>query len=371
MSKDFYEVLGVSKNAGDEELKKAYRKLARQYHPDVNKEAGAEDKFKEIQKAYETLSDPQKRRQYDQFGEAAANGAGGFGGFGQGFGGFSEGFGDFAQGFGVDMESIFENFFGRGGRRRERGGAQDGDDLRYDLRVPFEVAVQGREYTLDIPQLVVCAACGGSGAKSGTKPVTCVKCGGQGRVRVVQNTILGSFEQVITCPDCHGEGKIIADPCPHCRGAGRERKINKVKVKVPAGVETGIRLRVSGAGNAGLRGGRSGDLFIYIEVEDNGIFERDGQDLYSTETVSYAQAALGAAINVQSATGKIKVDIPAGTQPGATLRLRGKGLPAVNNPSSRGDHFLKINIAVPKNLSGKQKDLLLNFAKSINDAIIQ
>ena len=368
MSRDFYEILGVNKNAGDDELKKAYRKLARQYHPDVNKEKGAEDKFKEIQKAYETLSDSQKRRNYDQFGEAAANGPGGFG---QGFGGFQGGFGDFGGGFNVDMESIFETFFNRGGRRRDSNEPQQGDDLRYDLRVPFDVAVNGKEYTVEIPQLTACEKCSGSGAKAGSKPSTCSKCGGQGRVRMAQHTILGSFEQIVTCPACHGEGKVISDPCPDCRGTGRVRKTNKVKVKVPAGVETGIRLKVAGAGNAGQRGGPSGNLYIYIEVEDSGIFERDGQDLYSTATVSYAQAALGDSIQVQGAIGQIKVDIPAGTQPGATLRLRGKGLPSLNSFSgNRGDHYLKINISVPKNLNNKQKDILLDFAKSVNDAII-
>ncbi|GBR76222.1 molecular chaperone DnaJ [Candidatus Termititenax persephonae] len=369
MSKDFYEVLGVSKTASEDELKKAYRKLARQYHPDVNKERGAEEKFKEIQKAYETLSDPQKRRQYDQFGEAAANGPGGFG---QGFGGgFQGGFGDFGGGFSMDMESIFETFFNRG-RRRDSNEPQPGDDLRYDLRVPFEVAVNGREYTIEIPQLVACEKCGGSGAKAGSQPTTCSKCGGQGRVRMAQHTILGSFEQVVTCPACHGEGKVISDPCPDCRGTGRVRKTNKVKVKVPAGVETGIRLKVANAGNAGQRGGPPGNLYIYIEVEDSAVFERDGQDIYSTATISYAQAALGGSIQVQGASGQIKVDIPAGTQPGATLRLRGKGLPSLNSfgGAARGDHYLKINVSVPKNLTGKQKDLLMSFAKSVDDAII-
>lgn len=368
MSKDFYETLGVSKTASDEEIKKSYRRLARKYHPDVNKESGAEDKFKEIQKAYEVLSDSQKRQRYDQFGEAAATGEGGFGGFG--------GFGDFSQGFGGDMGGfagdIFEAFFGgqRGGRR-SRSGPQTGDDLRYDLRVPFEVAINGKEYILDIPQLVACSSCDGTGSRAGTKPSACGKCGGSGRVRMVQHTILGSFEQVGTCPNCQGEGKVVSDPCPRCQGTGRERKINKVKVKVPAGVETGVRLRVTGSGNTGLRGGKPGDLYIYIEVEDSPIFERDGQDLYSQATISYAQACLGDMINIQSATGKVKVEVPSGTQPGAILRLRGKGLANLNGGSSRGDHYLKINIAVPKNLSGKQKDILLNFAKEVDDDIVQ
>jgi len=375
MAKDFYETLGVSKTASDDEIKKAYRRLARKYHPDVNKEAGAEEQFKEIQKAYEVLSDTQKRRQYDQFGEAAAAGqGGGFSGFGGG--GFG-GFGDFSQSFGGDMGGfagdIFDAFFGgqRGGGRRSRGGTQTGDDLRYDLRVPFEVAVNGKEYTIDIPQLVTCAKCNGSGSRAGTKPAICSKCGGSGQVRMVQHTILGSFEQIGTCPNCQGEGKVVSDPCPSCQGTGRERKINKVKVKVPAGVDTGIRLRVTGSGNAGLRGGKPGDLYIYIEVEDSPIFERDGQDLYSQAAISYAQAALGDTINIQSATGKIKVEIPAGTQPGAILRLRGKGLASLNGGAARGDHYLKINITVPKNLSNKQKNLLLNFAKEVDDDIVR
>ncbi|MDR1996956.1 MAG: molecular chaperone DnaJ [Candidatus Margulisbacteria bacterium] len=370
MAKNFYETLGVAKTAGDEEIKKAYRRLARKYHPDVNKEPGAEEQFKEIQKAYEVLSDAQKRRQYDQFGEVPPGGGFGAGGAGGGFGGF----GDFSQGFGGDMGGfagdIFEAFFGGRGGRRSRSGPQTGDDLRYDLRVPFEVAISGKEYTIDIPQLVSCAKCAGTGSRAGTKPSTCGKCGGTGRVRMVQHTILGSFEQVTTCPNCQGEGKVVSDPCPNCKGTGRERQTNKVKVKVPAGVETGIRLRVSGAGNAGLRGGRPGDLYIYIEVEDSAVFERDGQDLYSQVTLSYAQAALGDTLNVQSATGRIKVEVPSGTQPGAILRLRGKGLPSVNGGPGRGDHYLKINIAVPRNLSSKQKEILLDFARAVDDDIV-
>jgi molecular chaperone DnaJ len=368
MSKDLYEVLGVAKGASDDEIKKAYRKLARKFHPDVNKEKDAEDKFKEVQKAYEILSDSSKRQKYDQFGEAGVNGQGfGGGGFGGG------GFGDFSGGFGDDLGGgfgdIFDMFFGgsaAGARRGGRRGPQQGEDIRYDLKVPFDVAVNGKEYELDISHLVKCTTCNGSGAAPGSKKTTCSKCGGTGQVRITQRTILGMFEQIGVCPQCHGEGSSISEPCTTCRGAGRQRKSTTVKVKVPAGVDSGTRLRVSGAGNAGEHGTSPGDLYIYIEVEDSLHFERDGADIHSEVSVSFVQAALGGDLQIVSASGPIKVEIPVGIQPGTTLRLREKGLPHLGG-TGRGDHYVKINVAVPKQLNKKQRDALLAYAKTIEE----
>ncbi len=358
MAKDFYEILGVGRDASEDEIKKAYRHLARKFHPDVNKEKGAEDKFKEVQKAYETLSDSQKRQRYNQFGEAGVGDGGGFGDFTGGFGGF-EGFGE-SSGFG----DIFDMFFGAGGggggRRSSRSGPRQGDDLRYDLKVPFETVVFGKEYTLEISQLITCSKCDGSGAKAGTKPATCGVCAGAGQVRQAQRTILGVFEQVSTCPNCRGEGKVITSPCTHCQGTGRERKIAKVKVKVPPGIESGTRLRVSGAGNAGTRGGESGDLYIFIEVEPSKLFERDGDNIQSEILISFAQAVFGDEVRIHSAAGELQLKIPEGTQPGTVLRMRGKGVPHLGG-SGTGDHYVKINIQVPASLNVKQKEALLEY----------
>lgn len=367
MSKDFYEILGVPKGADETEIKKAYRRLARKYHPDVNKEAGAEDKFKEVQTAYETLSDTQKRQRYDQYGEA------GLGDNGGGFGGFSEGFEGFGGGGG--FSDIFDMFFnssagGRGGRASSRGdSAQEGEDLRYDLKVPFSVAVTGKEYTIEISQLASCTKCSGTGAKPGTKPSSCGICNGTGKVRRAQQTIFGAFEQVTVCPNCRGEGQVISSPCPACHGTGRERQISKVKVKVPAGVDSGTRLRVTGAGNAGLRGGRAGDLYIFIEVEQSKNFKRQGDDIYSDIVISYIQAVLGDEINIPSAEGKIKIKIPAATQPGTVLRLKSKGLPHLGS-TGRGDHYVNVSVSVPKNINSKQKEALINYSELLNERVV-
>ncbi len=362
MSKDYYELLGVSNNASEKEIKSAYKRQARKFHPDVNKDAGAEEKFKEIQQAYDVLGDSKKRAKYDQFGSAAfegnAAGAGGFSGFDfdefSNFGGFSD---------------IFDSFFGgqAAGRKSSagRGSAKrQGEDLRYDFRIPLEMAYKGGEKTIEVSQLAQCSKCNGSASKGGKPPRTCSVCGGTGQVHQAQRTILGSFSQVRPCPNCHGEGSVISDPCSNCKGTGRERKISKVKVKIPAGVSTGTRLKITKAGNAGIRGGMEGDLYIYIDVERHKLFERDEDDIYYEANINFVQAALGDEISVPSLDGNISVKVPPGSAPGTVLRLRGKGIPHLHG-SGNGSYFLKLNVDVPTNIKEKQKEALLVFAKEM------
>jgi len=358
---DFYDILGVDRDASDSQIKSAYRKLAREYHPDVNKDKSAPDKFKEAQKAYEVLSDSSKRNQYDQFGEAGVNGTSGFGGFG-GSDGFSGGFSQGGEGFG----DIFDMFFGgtRGASSRPgRTEEEAGEDLRYDLTIPLETVALGKEYTIEISRMHSCEKCKGSGAREGTKASNCGTCSGSGRVRQVQKTIIGSFEQVTTCPNCRGEGKVISDPCSSCRGSGRERKIAKVKVKVPPGVENGTRLRVSEAGNSGVRGTTSGDLYIFIEIEDHIQFYRDGDNVQGSVSVSFSQVVFGDEVEVSTLQGNVKMKIPAGTQPGTTLRIRDKGIPHLHG-AGRGDHFVTVDVVVPKTINAKQSELLKQFDES-------
>lgn len=352
-SRDYYEVLGVNKEASADEIKRAYRKLAREHHPDVNKEAGAEAKFKEINEAYQVLSDPNKRSQYDYFGKAGAQGAGagGFGGF-EGFGGGGfEGFGEFGD--------IFDVFFGgqRGGRRQ---GPQRGADLRYDLRITLEDAARGLEKELNIVHFVACHTCNGSGAKAGTKPAQCSNCKGSGQVKRTQRTILGSFAQVTTCPTCHGSGEVIKDPCSHCHGEGREKKTQKVKVKIPAGIDSGFRLRVAGAGDAGAKSAPPGDLYIFIQVEPHHLFNRDGENLYFRTKISFTQAILGDEIEIRTIDGKASLKIPPGTQPNTNFRIKGKGMPALNR-RDRGHLYVLVEVEIPTKLSKEQKELLNKF----------
>ncbi len=362
MSKrDYYEVLGVGKNATDDEIKKAFRRLARQLHPDVNKEnpKEAEAKFKEVNEAYSVLSDPQKRAAYDQFGHAANDPNFGGGGFGSGDFGF-EGFND-----------IFDMFFGGSGRSsRQKNGPQRGNDLRYDMEITFEEAAFGKDTTVEIPRTEVCPNCKGNAAKPGTPIKTCSSCNGTGQVQVTQNTAFGRFVNVRTCDRCRGAGKTIETPCPECSGTGRVHKNRKIDVKIPAGVENGSRLRVSGEGEAGLRGGSNGDLYIYIYVKSHSKFERQGNDVISELKLSVTQAALGTTVLVDTLDGKVELKVPPATQHGTLFRLRGHGVPYLRG-HGRGDHHVRVKIIVPTRLSNEQRELFkklaISFGEEIND----
>ncbi|MDD2433402.1 MAG: molecular chaperone DnaJ [Clostridia bacterium] len=361
--RDYYEVLGVDKNASEVEIKKAFRKLARQYHPDVNPDnKEAEEKFKEINEAYEVLSEPEKRQRYDQFGHAGTdpNGFGGFGGFGgfEGFGGGTAG--DFG-GFG----DIFEMFFGGGTASARKRGPQQGADLRVDLSLSFEEAAFGVEKELEIPRWESCTTCKGSGAKPGTSPTSCSKCQGTGEVRFTQKTALGHFQTVKTCPQCGGEGKVVSTPCLACHGQGKVKRKRKVKIKIPAGVDSGSRIRLSGEGEAGSRGGPPGDLYVYIEVMPHKVFERRGDDIYMEFPVTFVQATLGDEVQVPTLQGKATLKIPEGTQTHTILRLRGQGITHLHG-SGRGDQYVKIVVVTPTRLNEEQKQKLRDFAGSTN-----
>ncbi len=347
MSKrDYYEVLGVEKNAGADELKKAYRKLAREYHPDVNKSPDASEKFKEAKEAYDVLSDDQKRAQYDRFGHVDPS-QGGFGGGAQDFGGFGD---------------IFDMFFGGGGQRRNPNAPQRGNDLQYSLTIEFKEAVFGKEMDIQIPRTEECDHCHGSGAKPGTKPETCGTCRGTGQQEVVQNTAFGRIVNRRVCQACNGTGKLIREKCAECRGAGKVKRTRKIHVRIPAGVDDGAQLRVSGEGEAGLRGGPPGDLYIVIRVKAHDFFEREGDDIYCEVPLTYAQAALGDEIEIPTLTEKVKLKIPAGTQTGTFFRLKGKGVPHLRG-SGQGDQHVRVTIVTPTGLTDEQRDLLRQFAK--------
>lgn len=367
MSKrDYYEVLGVSKTATQDELKKAYRKLARKYHPDLNKDnEEAAEKFKECNEAYSVLSDDQKRAQYDQFGHAAfenggMGGGGGFGGAG-GFGGFG----------GSGMEDIFDMFFGgQGGRggNRAKSGPQRGADLRFDLEITFEEAAFGLEKEINLYRDETCDHCHGEGAEPGSKVESCPECNGTGYVRFTQNTMFGQMVNERPCSRCKGEGKIISEPCKECRGKGTVKRNKKLKVKIPAGVDNGSRLRVSGEGEAGAKGGPSGDLYVYLYVKPHKFFERDGTTVLCEVPINIVQATLGADIKVPTLDGQVTMKVPEGTQPGKVLRLKGKGIPSLRG-GSRGDQLVRIKVVVPTKLSDKQKDALRKFADISKDNI--
>ncbi|UTR07925.1 molecular chaperone DnaJ [Alkalihalobacillus sp. LMS6] len=347
MSKrDFYEVLGVSENASEDEVKKAYRKLARKYHPDVNKEEGAESKFKEVKEAYDTLSDPQKKAHYDQFGHTDPN---------QGFGGASAGdFGGFSD--------IFDMFFGgQGGGRRNPNAPRQGNDLQYTMTLDFKEAVFGKETEIEIPRDENCETCDGSGAKPGTKPETCSHCKGSGQLNVEQNTPFGRVVNRRVCNHCEGSGKIIKDKCNTCHGKGKVRKKKTINVKVPAGIDNGQQLRVSGQGEAGTNGGPAGDLYVVFQVREHEFFERDGEDVYCEVPLTFPQVALGDEIEVPTLTGKIKLKIPAGTQTGTNFRLKGKGVPNVHG-RGQGDQHVQVRVVTPKNLNENEKELMREFA---------
>lgn len=358
--RDYYEVLGVAKGATDDEIKKAYRKLSKKYHPDINKEPDAEAKFKEISEAYEILSDAQKRAAYDQYGHAGTNpnfGGGGYGGGYSDFGGFSGG------GFG-GFEDIFDTFFGGGGSSRgaNPNAPRQGADLQYSIKLKFEEAIFGLEKTIRYNREEECHTCHGNGAKPGTQPETCHKCGGAGTINVERQTPLGRVMSRQTCDVCHGTGKEIKDPCPTCGGSGHEKKAHELKVNVPAGVEDGQQMRLQGQGEAGTNGGPYGDLYVVFRVEESDIFNREGAEIYYEQPLNFVQAALGDEINVPTVHGDVKLKIPAGTQTGTNFRLRGKGALKLRG-SGNGDQTVRVKVMTPRNLSEEQKDALRQFAE--------
>ena len=352
---EYYDRLGVSKDASQDEIKRAYRKMSKKYHPDINKEQGAEEKYKEVQEAYETLSDDQKRAAYDQYGPDGANGFGGQGGFG-GFDG-GAGFGGF--------EDIFSSFFG-GGATRNPNAPRQGDDLQYRVNLSFEEAIFGAEKEVHYNREATCKTCSGSGAKPGTSPVTCGRCHGQGVINVDTQTPLGMMRRQVTCDICHGTGQEIKEPCQTCHGTGHEKQSHKVSVKIPAGVETGQQIRLAGQGEAGFNGGPYGDLFVIINVNPSDKFTRDGSTIYYTLNISFVQAALGDTVEVPTVHGNVEMTIPAGTQTGKTFRLKGKGAPRLRG-GSQGDQHVTVKIVTPTKLNDAQKEALLAFAKASGD----
>ncbi|MDI3257337.1 MAG: molecular chaperone DnaJ [Kyrpidia sp.] len=361
MSKrDYYEVLGVERGASAEDIKKAYRKLARRYHPDVNKDdPRAADKFKEINEAYEVLSDSDKRRQYDQFGHAGVGQGPGFQGGGPGgAGGPGFDFGDFG-GFG----DLFDMFFGGG---RQRSGPQRGADLEYDLSVDFREAAFGTEKEIRIPRTETCDRCGGTGARPGTRPERCPVCGGTGQQETVMNTPLGRMVTRRMCSRCHGDGRYIPDPCPKCQGRGQVRMARTVSVKVPAGVDTGNRIRLAGHGEPGSRGGPPGDLFIVVHVRPDPVFERDGFDVHCRVPITFVQAALGDEIEVPTLEGRMQLRVPPGTQTGTSFRLKGKGIPRLRG-GGRGDQHVQVVVMTPTRLSERAKQLLRDLGDELGE----
>jgi molecular chaperone DnaJ len=354
MSKrDLYEIIGVAKEASQDDIKKAYRKLAMKHHPDRNPDdKSAEEKFKEVQMAYDILSDEEKRAAYDRYGYAAfEQGGGGPGGFGAGAGGasFSDIFGD-----------VFGDIFGGGGGGRGRGGPQRGADLRYTLEISLEDAVKGTKVQIKVPKLETCGTCEGSGAKKGSSPVSCTTCKGQGQVRIQQ----GFFTLQQTCPACRGAGKTIKDPCPDCRGQGRVQKSKTLSVTIPAGVDSGDRIRLAGEGEAGPMGGPNGDLYVQVSVSAHEFFDRDGNDLHCEVPISFVDASLGGELEVPTMDGRVKLKIPPETQTGKSFRVRGKGVPNVRG-GGQGDLICRVVVETPVNLNGKQKELLKAFQDSL------
>lgn len=351
MSKrDYYEVLGIDKNASDDEIKKAYRKLSKKYHPDLNKEDNASDKFKEVQEAYDTLSDSNKRSTYDQFGHTDPNS--GFGGAG-GFGGFE----------GFDFGDIFGDLFG-GGRRssqRQYTGPMTGNDLSYRMAVSFEEAAFGAEKDVSIVREAECDSCHGSGAKAGTTKETCATCGGSGQVV----SSMGFFQTVRTCPNCGGTGQIIKDPCPDCRGKGRVKKERKIHVNIPAGVFEGAKIRIPNEGDAGLNGGSYGDLYIIVHITPSKEFKREGNDIYTEVLIDVAQAILGDEITIKTIHGDQKLEIPEGTQFGSTFRLKNMGIQKLHK-DSRGDHYIFVKVVVPTHLSKDQKKSVKKLGEELS-----
>jgi molecular chaperone DnaJ len=355
-TRDYYEILGVSRSATLDELKAAFRKLARQYHPDVNKAEDAEERFKEVNEAYAVLSDPDKRAAYDRFGHAGVRG--------QGAPDFNVDFGNFAD--------IFEEFFGMGGfgrsSQRSRRAPRRGADLQYKVDLTFEEAIFGVEKEIEITREEACELCGGSGAEPGTSPVRCTSCGGSGEVRQVRQTLLGSMVQVTTCPTCGGQGETIATPCHQCAGRGLERKTRRKRVNIPAGVDTGNQIRIAGEGQPGMEGGPHGNLYLVIQVQPHQYFRRRGADILLDLDINIAQAALGAEVEIPTVEGNERLKIPAGTQPGKVLRLRSKGVPALRG-GSRGDQLIIVNVVIPRHLTADQRKIFEQLAASLGSEV--
>ena len=356
--RDYYEVLGVDRNADDATLKKAYRKLAKKYHPDMNPgDKEAEAKFKEATEAYGVLSDPDKRRQYDQFGHAAfENGGGGAGGFG----GF-----DFSGDMGDIFGDIFGDLFGGGGRRRANNGPMKGANLRAAVNIMFQEAITGCEKELEITLKDPCTKCNGTGAKPGTSPETCPKCNGSGQVVMTQQSMFGLVRTVTVCPDCQGTGKIIREKCPDCRGTGFTSSRKKIQVSVPAGIDDGQSIRIRDKGEPGTNGGPRGDLLVEVRVARHAIFQREDMNIFSTADISFAQAALGGTIRIPTVDGDVEYEVKPGTQPNTRIRLKGKGVPSLRNRNVRGDHYVTLNLKVPTSLSNESKEALRKFDETL------
>ena len=351
--RDYYEVLGVDRGADDSTIKSAYRKLAKKYHPDVNPgDKEAEKKFKEASEAYAILSDPQKRKQYDQFGHAAFEngGGGGAGGFG-GFGGFD----------GADMGDIFGDLFGGGGRRRANNGPMKGANVRASVRITFEEAVFGCEKELELNLKETCETCHGTGAKPGTQPETCPKCHGEGQVVYTQQSMFGMVRNVQICPECNGTGKVIKEKCSDCRGTGFISKRKKIQVSIPAGIDNGQSIRIRDKGEPGTNGGPRGDLLVEVIVARHPIFQRQDMNIFSTAPITYAQAALGGEVRISTVDGDVMYDVKPGTQTDTKVRLKGKGVPSLRNKNVRGDHYVTLVVQVPTKLNEEAKEALRKF----------
>ncbi len=348
--RDYYDILGVERGASDADIKKAFRRLAQQWHPDVNRDAGSDERFKEINEAYQVLSDPQRRQAYDMFGRAGVGGAGG---------GFDAGA---AAGFGA-FSDLFDAFFGggaAGGVRRGRPAV--GSDLRYDLRITFEESIRGTEKEIDFPVLDRCPTCSGSGAKAGTSAQTCPQCGGRGEIRHARQTMLGQMVNVVTCPRCRGEGKVVETPCDDCNGDGRKQRSKRLRIAVPAGIDDGHQIRLSGEGEAGPRGGPPGSLYVAIHVAPHPQLRREGTELYHELDLSISQAALGTTVRVPTADGEEELEIKPGTQPGTEIRLRGRGAPHLRRTGARGDLHVLVDVRIPTKLSKEQREALEAYA---------
>jgi molecular chaperone DnaJ len=356
--RDYYEILGVPRDASEQEIKKAYRRLARQYHPDVNKSPEAEARFKEINEAYQVLSDPEKRAAYDRFGRAGLSGMGGFGDFG---------FGDF--GFG-GIDDLFEGLFGGFGRRTSaRRGPVKGENIQVTLTLDFEEAVFGCEKEIEVTRLETCPHCQGTGAEPGTQPIRCPQCNGTGEVRRVQQSLLGSFVSVNTCPRCGGTGEVVVTPCTVCRGAKRVPVTRKLAVEIPPGVTDGTQIRLAGEGQPGLRGGPPGNLYVVLSVREHPYFKRRGDDIYLQLNINVAQAALGDKVRVPTLDGEVELTIPPGTQTGQTFRLRGKGVPHLRQ-NGRGDQYVVVQVVVPTRLTPEQRDLFMKLGRTLGREVV-